>query len=82
MGLAGWPQLEAMEDQSFHLLHARTPQLIMTRPLYQDQSQQVRSRFIERLHESRPYRSLENFRRRSSSCTKTFSKKKPKNIWM
>lgn len=49
MGLPGWEALEAMEDQTFHLLKARIPQLILTRARLNGQEPQVRSRFIEKL---------------------------------
>jgi hypothetical protein len=49
MGLPGWSTLEAMEDQTFHLLRERIPQLILLRPHSIKGDTQVRSRFIEKL---------------------------------
>ncbi|MFW7380793.1 MAG: PD-(D/E)XK nuclease family protein [Oligoflexus sp.] len=49
MGLPGWEALESMEDQTFHLLKERIPQLILSRCLFRGREPQVRSRFIEKL---------------------------------
>ncbi|SMF76153.1 PD-(D/E)XK nuclease family protein [Pseudobacteriovorax antillogorgiicola] len=49
MGLPGWDSLEAMEDQTFHLLKARIPKLYLLRSKYVAGQPTVRSRFIERL---------------------------------
>jgi len=49
MGLPGWEALEAMEDQTFHLLKERIPQLVLSRALHYGSEPQVRSRFIEKL---------------------------------
>lgn len=47
MGLPGWEVLEAMEDQTFHLLKARLPHLIMLRSARLGEELLVRSRFTE-----------------------------------
>lgn len=47
MGLPGWETLEAMEDQTFHLLKARLPHLIMLRSARLGEEMLVRSRFTE-----------------------------------
>ncbi len=49
MGFLGWEQLEAMEDQTFYLLHSRIPHLILTRCREQSGEITVKSRFIESL---------------------------------
>lgn len=48
-GLPGWEMLEAMEDQTFHLLKARLPNLILLRPARHGEDHLVRSRFTESL---------------------------------
>lgn len=67
IGLPGWRQLEAMEDQTFYLLKDRIPHLILTRPRMKDDQNQIRSRFVEKLvaqdkalliHESRTAQDL------------------------
>lgn len=47
MGLPGWETLEAMEDQTFHLLKARVPHLTFLRAERKGEEALVRSRFIE-----------------------------------
>lgn len=49
MGLPGWEVLEAMEDQTFHLLKARTPHLALLRSERLGEEALVRSRFVEAL---------------------------------
>ncbi|RZA10406.1 MAG: hypothetical protein EOP10_34815, partial [Proteobacteria bacterium] len=49
VGLPGWEMLEAMEDQTFHLLKARLPNLILLRSSRLGEEQLVRSRFTEAL---------------------------------
>ncbi len=49
IGLPGWEVLEAMEDQTFHLLKARLPHLIMLRSSRLGEEHLVRSRFTEAL---------------------------------
>lgn len=49
IGLPGWEVLEAMEDQTFHLLKARLPHLIMLRSARLGEELLVRSRFTEAL---------------------------------
>lgn len=49
MGLPGWEALEAMEDQTFHLLEARLPQLILLRAQNRGGEPVLRSRFTEAL---------------------------------
>ncbi len=49
MGLPGWEVLEAMEDQTFHLLKARIPHLLLLRSESLGEEALVRSRFIEAL---------------------------------
>lgn len=49
MGLPGWESLEAMEDQTFHLLKERLPQIYMLRSKEQDGEPTVTSRFVEKL---------------------------------
>lgn len=49
IGLPGWEVLEAMEDQTFHLLKARLPNLIMLRSARLGEEILVRSRFTEAL---------------------------------
>jgi RecB family exonuclease len=47
MGLPGWESLEAMEDQTFHLLKSRLPQLLLLRSLRLGEEMLQRSRFTE-----------------------------------
>lgn len=49
LGLPGWEMLEAMEDQTFHLLKARLPNLILLRSARHGEELLVRSRFTEAL---------------------------------
>ena len=49
MGLPGWESLESMEDQTFHLLKERLPQLYLFRSKVVDEQETVTSRFIEKL---------------------------------
>ncbi len=49
MGLPGWEVLESMEDQTFHLLLARLPQMILFRSKSRGDETVVRSRFTEAL---------------------------------
>jgi RecB family exonuclease len=49
LGLPGWEVLEAMEDQTFHLLKSRLPHLIMLRSSRLGEEILVRSRFTEAL---------------------------------
>ncbi len=48
-GLPGWEMLEAMEDQTFHLLKARIPNLVLLRSARLGEEHLVRSRFTEAL---------------------------------
>jgi RecB family exonuclease len=49
MGLPGWEVLESMEDQTFHLLLARIPQMVLLRSKRRGDEPVVRSRFTEGL---------------------------------
>jgi RecB family exonuclease len=49
MGLPGWEVLESMEDQTFHLLLARIPQMVLLRSKRRGDELVVRSRFTEGL---------------------------------
>ncbi len=49
MGLPGWEVLEAMEDQTFHLLKARLKHLVLLRSARLGEEVLVRSRFTEAL---------------------------------
>ena len=49
MGLPGWEVLESMEDQTFHLLLARLPQMLLFRSKRRGDEAVVRSRFTEAL---------------------------------
>lgn len=47
IGLPGWQLLEAIEDTTFHLLHARLPLMVLLHPETRGSDHVVRSRFIE-----------------------------------
>lgn len=48
-GLPGWSELEALEDTTFHLLTCRIPNIYLSYSLFDGDTPQIRSRWIEQI---------------------------------